>query len=384
MAHEISRVRHCLRMRVPARVGSPKRTCRTTGGRQLGVKISALPGDQTTAGCEQREAELDQVGKGAHGPGRDDIPSARCQSFRASGPYGHPFCKPRGVGNDLQEVRLLADRFDQRDVHRGDGHSQWKPRKSGTCPDIDERGVRSFAEHGQRRETVRDMQARHLRRIDDGGEIDRGVPRDHQAQVVIDQGARPAVQLDIHGGKAGQCTFDRGNIGRWQFGKSIDARRERISMVIQPGIPQSGLQPPREPPPATTFVAQPRRRSLALPSVRGQVSPYPSCSTLPEADSVRIADATSPSPPSQPGYPRPRADSVTVRWITHVMSAGFEGPLPAVRKLRPSGLGPAADRPAQRSPDDVDDLFHVPIGVTMQRRGSNAALNVILEYQDRE
>src|SRR6185369_2142813 len=69
---------------------------------------------------------------------------------------------------------------------------------------------------------------------------------------------------------------------------------------------------------------------------------------------------------------------------------------PAADRGRPGSTGPwsvpgrsagatgAPDRPAQRSADDVDHLVDIGVGLAMLRGGPDAALDVVLEDEDRE
>ena len=50
-------------------------------------------------------------------------------------------------------------------------------------------------------------------------------------------------------------------------------------------------------------------------------------------------------------------------------------------RLRPAA---APDRPAERATDDVDHLVDVPVGIPLCRSGPDAALDMVLEDEDRE
>ena len=51
---------------------------------------------------------------------------------------------------------------------------------------------------------------------------------------------------------------------------------------------------------------------------------------------------------------------------------------------RSGGASAGSNRAAERPPDDVDDLLDVPIGIAVLRCGPDAALDVILEDEDRQ
>ena len=93
---------------------------RATGGRQLVGEVAALPGEERSAGSEERERELDELGQSGPRPGQsptDHVARRRPigrDRLRPGRLDRHAVAEP-GVGHrDLEEAGLLGDRLDER------------------------------------------------------------------------------------------------------------------------------------------------------------------------------------------------------------------------------------------------------------------------------
>src|SRR5260221_8340662 len=101
---------------------------------------------------------------------------------------------------------------------------------------------------------------------------------------------------------------------------------------------------------------------------------------------VRMPDIATASTERQPGYPR----EWTVRVRSWITARGGSSPVDTAARAEPardrgtSTPGRTPDGAAQRPPDDIDDLVDVALRVAALVRGPDAALDVVLEDEDRQ
>jgi hypothetical protein len=143
---------------------------------------------------------------------------------------GHPTGKPRDIDGRLQEPGLFADRVDEQPALRPQRDRERDARKAAARPEVDEVPDRERLQQHHTGETVDDVPAGEVGRLSDGGQVDRGVPRHEQPDVIVDRGA---------GGRLEPQSQRRepvveGCVVRWRESwKAPDARRERISLAAQ-------------------------------------------------------------------------------------------------------------------------------------------------------
>ena len=137
------------------------------------------------------------------------------------------------------------------------------------------------AQLGDRGEAVDHVPPGDLRRIPDGGQVDRGVPGDQQADVAVDGVAGAGRRGRRRASRRPASSASR-EVGR-EVRNVPNARRERITRTVQAlllsVVPTRAV---RAPLPASFFAPLVVLRSSRAGPVRGRVSPCPSPVPLPE------------------------------------------------------------------------------------------------------
>jgi hypothetical protein len=176
--------------------------------RHLLVEVAALPGDETPAHEEQRKRELDEVGErtdGARRHGRPALPMARVprQFLRPRRRHAHPRCDPDRLDGDAEEGRLLPDRVGQDGALERCGDRERDPRKAAAAAEVEERRDLALDEDGPRGEAVDDVADRDRCRLADRSQVDRGVPGQEQANVIVDRAPRVGLKAQPKLAEAG-------------------------------------------------------------------------------------------------------------------------------------------------------------------------------------
>lgn len=165
----------------------------------LVVEVATLPGDETPAHEEQRKRQLDEVGEGtdrARRHGRPALPMVRvaCQLLRPRRRHADTRGDPDRLNGDAEEGRLLPDRVGEYGALQRCRDGEWDSRKAAAAPDVEERRDLTLDEDGPGGEAVDDVADRDRCRLANRGQIDRGVPGQEQANVVVDR--PPRVRLE--------------------------------------------------------------------------------------------------------------------------------------------------------------------------------------------
>jgi hypothetical protein len=227
---------------------------------KLGLEAATLPGDEDSPPNEEREGELDEVGQRADGTCRDGRPALAVVSvpgevLGSGGGDADPRADPDRIHGDREECRLLADRVheDRPFEVRGDG--QRDARESSSAAEVEEGRDPGVDEDRQRGQAVDDVAEGDRRRIADRGQVDRGVPGEQEADVVVDR--PPRVRREAQPERA-QSGLEDGVIVGGEPREEIDARRERFARTVQAlllsVVPARAV---RAPLPACSFIALP-------------------------------------------------------------------------------------------------------------------------------
>jgi hypothetical protein len=255
---------------------------------QLRVDRAALPGEQRPADPEEGHAQLDELGERPHRARGHDVrarTSARRHIRRdrlRARRHDLDAILQRGRRDDgLQESRLLANGLDEADLRPGDRRREREAGEPAAAPEVEqaERGSSPASADEEREggQAVGDVEGRDGGRLDDRGQVDRGIPGEQEPDMALDRVARPLVEVY---GEGVEGVVERDREGGREVGQVPDTRRERFSLAVQ--MPSSGLRiRRREPPPAFSSRFQ-VRRSDAPRSVRGRVSPCPFRAAFPD------------------------------------------------------------------------------------------------------
>jgi hypothetical protein len=159
------------------------------------IEVAALPGDETPAHEEQRKRELDEVGErtdGARGHGRPTLPMARVprQFLRPRRRHAHPRCDPDRLDRDAEECRLLPDRVGKDGALERRRDRERDPRKAAAAAKVQERRDLMLDEDRPSGEAVDDVAQGDRCRLANRGQVDRGVPGQEQANVIVDRPPR--------------------------------------------------------------------------------------------------------------------------------------------------------------------------------------------------
>ena len=268
-------------------VPPPSAATARSAAAQLVLEVAALPGDQEAARPEQREGQLDELGRGS---------PPRAPSPPASGRGGaRPRQGPRPGRRRPSTVSCEAGR--RRPTVAGSAPSCRSARRAGPASPA---GRRPAAAPGSRRrspgprtarsprsrrsgsggQAVDDVAAGDRRRVADGGQVDRLVPGQQQPDVAVDRRARARGQGQARGppgprrGRrrrpAGRCGVSSTRVGSGSRGLSTARLHGRVPSVHAAPLPASARLAP-----------QARLRSSPVRPVRGRVSPCPSRTALP-------------------------------------------------------------------------------------------------------
>jgi len=208
---------------------------------ELDIDGAALPGDEDAARREQREGELGELGEAADRPGGDGRPALPVAAVPGErlGPARMSLDdrgEPGGFGGGGQEPPLLGHRVDEQGPSRRESGSERDTRVSATAAEIEEAvdGVRP--QGGEPGEAVDDVAEGDRGRLADRGQVDRSGPGKEQPGVIVDgaPGRWFEAQTEI---LEAMLEGDRVLGGQWL--ESVDARRERLTLVVQgppPGV----------------------------------------------------------------------------------------------------------------------------------------------------
>lgn len=165
----------------------PKRVRRVP---QLGAERSALPGHQASADGEQREGQLGEVRESGHGSCRDHRPGLTVARIAAErfGPlrrHADASRQPDRREDGLEEPGLLGGRLDEECPPGGQDGRDREPGEAAAAAQVEERIDPPGAQQRDGREAVEDVLAGDRRRLADRGQVDRGGPREQQADVAL-------------------------------------------------------------------------------------------------------------------------------------------------------------------------------------------------------
>jgi hypothetical protein len=189
--------------------------------------------------------------------------------------------------------------------------------------------------------------------------------------VALDRREPGWVELEA---QLGQPTEDGGIVFGRKARERVDVRRKRFSPAVQ--VRLLSVRPafrPGEPLPASSFIA-PRGVASVFRDSSGSRSGFPKTpreSRYPRVASVRMPDVTRARKWCQRGYPR--TTLIGLDWWKSHPRDGRSG-----RSTRRS------DGPAKRSPNDVNDLVDVLLGLAALGGRTDTTLHMILQQEDRQ
>jgi len=157
----------------------------------------------------------------------------------------------RRLGGDGEEARLLRHRVDEQRALRGQDRGERDGRVAAAAAEVEEPVDAARPERDEPGQAVDDMGPGDACRIADRGQVDRAGPRQEESSVIVDGPASARVERQA---ELIEPLIEGGLVLGWQRGEGVDARRERLTLVVQ------------GPPP-----------SLRVPSVR--VAPLPASSS---------------------------------------------------------------------------------------------------------
>jgi hypothetical protein len=301
---------------------------RTLRRRQLDSHVAPLPSNQAAARPEEWEGELDELGEGADGARRDARPAPAMAVIDGErlDPPGMDRDARREAGRldgRRQERGLLADRLDEECPAGGQRDGQRETGISAPAAEVDELVDRALPEERDGREAVDDVADGDLGRIANRGQVDRGVPREEEAGMVLDRPADRGIEVET---ELGQAAIEGGIERRRQSRKALDARRERFTRTVQALL--LSVVPPwpvRAPLPASSYVAPPIAASV-FRDVSGSRPglPVPLAGRVTRAISVRMPDVSGRRRTRQRGYPRIHVTRRNL-WITDAVRGGPDG-----------------------------------------------------------
>lgn len=289
-------------------IPSAERVGRAPCGCQFLRDVAALPGDQDSAGLEQRKAKLDELVEGGDGAGRDRGPGfaeplVGGDGFGPSRDDLNPAGESGSNGGGREEVGLLGNRFDEERPLGWERHGQRQGGIAAAAADVDEAADAALAERPDGGQRIEDVADSNRGGIPNRREVDGGRPGEEEAGVALDRGERGWVEIEA---ELGQPTADGSIVFGRKVRKYVDVRRKRFSPAVQ--VRLLSARPavrPGEPLPASSFIApEAWRLSFAIRPVRSRVSPNPSRIAVPRVASVRMPDVTRARKWCQRGYPR--------------------------------------------------------------------------------
>ena len=210
-------------------------------GSQLGFQGAALPGDEDAPGSDEREPDLDELREAGDRPRRHHrpalpVPRVTRQGLGADGFRSHATLEAGRLDDRAEEYDLLGDRIHEQGPGGCQHRRQRQAREPAAAAEVEDPRGTARSQQRHRDEAVEDVEPGNAGRVPDRGQVDRGRPREEQADMAVEDVAHGRVQVET---QVLQSRVEDVDVRGGQRREVLNTRRERISRAIQGTLPWS-------------------------------------------------------------------------------------------------------------------------------------------------